>query len=51
MHLPKDSKTKVMKPISKAKAGKEVTSSASKSLKFPVDWSPYPFQLPLWRYL
>ncbi len=21
------------------------------SLKFPVDWSPYPFQLPLWRYL
>ncbi len=19
--------------------------------KFPVDWSPYPFQLPLWRYL
>ncbi|WP_342270059.1 hypothetical protein [Rickettsia endosymbiont of Orchestes rusci] len=23
----------------------------NKSLKFPVDWSPYPFQLPLWRYL
>ena len=22
-----------------------------KQLKFPVDWSPYPFQLPLWRYL
>lgn len=20
-------------------------------IKFPVDWSPYPFQLPLWRYL
>ncbi|WP_417905573.1 hypothetical protein [Candidatus Tisiphia endosymbiont of Micropterix aruncella] len=51
MQLPKDSKTKVMKTISKAKASKEVTSSASKSLKFPVDWSPYPFQLPLWRYL
>ena len=21
------------------------------SLKFPVNWQPYPFQLPLWRYL
>jgi hypothetical protein len=21
------------------------------SLKFPIDWQPYPFQLPLWRYL
>nr|WP_253307812.1 hypothetical protein [Rickettsia endosymbiont of Ceutorhynchus assimilis] len=23
----------------------------NKSFKFPVNWSPYPFQLPLWRYL
>ncbi|WP_341790169.1 hypothetical protein [Rickettsia endosymbiont of Polydrusus tereticollis] len=22
-----------------------------KVIKFPIDWSPYPFQLPLWRYL
>ncbi len=51
MQLPKGSKPRVMKTTSKAKASKELPSSTSKSLKFPVDWSPYPFQLPLWRYL
>ncbi|HJD56399.1 MAG TPA: hypothetical protein LFW21_07350, partial [Rickettsia endosymbiont of Pyrocoelia pectoralis] len=26
-------------------------SNTQKIIKFPVDWLPYPFQLPLWRYL
>jgi hypothetical protein len=26
-------------------------SASHLSQKFPVDWQPYPFQLPLWRYL
>ncbi|WP_341792632.1 MULTISPECIES: hypothetical protein [unclassified Rickettsia] len=34
---------------------KQITSnnktSKQKTIKFPVNWSPYPFQLPLWRYL
>ncbi|WP_410521319.1 transposase [Candidatus Tisiphia endosymbiont of Sialis lutaria] len=33
-----------------SKANKEPANNSS-SIKFPVEWSPYPFQLPLWRYL
>lgn len=28
-----------------------IKPQGAKVIKFPVDWSPYPFQLPLWRYL
>ncbi len=27
------------------------TLGVAKVYRFPVDWSPYPFQIPLWRYL
>jgi len=37
--------------IRSPEGGSGTGGSLNAPLKFPVSWSPYPFQLPLWRYL
>lgn len=45
------SQTYVSTPSPDAQQRQPLKAEGNKSFKFPVDWSPYPFQLPLWRYL
>jgi hypothetical protein len=41
--------TRTTRTTRTTKTSKDISSP--KSFKLPVDWLPYPFQLPLWRYL